>query len=99
MREQTPIRRAPFVVPTPPKPKKLPPSTTQQVLAQIDSFVRAYDIGGLLGFWEFLDRRLFAHLDAHHAREMHKMKVALLRCVPFFFSLVGRDLRRTLLIC
>ena len=34
MREQTPIRRAPFVVPTPPpppKPKKLPPSTTQQV--------------------------------------------------------------------
>lgn len=51
------------------------------MLAQIDAFVRAYDVGALLRFWEFLDRRLFAHLDAHHAREMHKMKVALLRSV------------------
>lgn len=50
-----------------------------QLLAQIDSLVRAYDVGGLLSLWEFMDRRLFSHLDAHHAREMHKMKVALLR--------------------
>lgn len=53
----------------------------EKVLAQIDAFVRGYDVGGLLQFWDFLDRRLFSHLDSHHAREMHKMKVALLRWV------------------
>ena len=50
-----------------------------RLLAHIDALVRTYDIQGLLKLWDFLDRRLFSHLDVHHARELHKMKVALLR--------------------
>ena len=50
-----------------------------RLLAHIDALVRTYDIQGLLRLWDFLDRRLFSHLDVHHARELHKMKVALLR--------------------
>ncbi|EWM29981.1 hypothetical protein Naga_101042g1 [Nannochloropsis gaditana] len=50
-----------------------------KLLAHINGLVRSYDIQGLLRLWEFLDRRLFSHLDVHHARELYKMKVSLLR--------------------
>jgi hypothetical protein len=50
-----------------------------RLLAHIDALVRMHNIQGLLRLWDFLDRRLFSHLDVHHARELHKMKVALLR--------------------
>jgi len=50
-----------------------------RLLVHIDSLVRTYDIQGLLSLWSFLDRRLFSHLDVYHAKEMHKMKIALLR--------------------
>ncbi|MEE6477818.1 hypothetical protein FKM82_011640 [Ascaphus truei] len=50
-----------------------------RIVEQLLQFIHGYDLGGLLEYWGYLERRLFSRLEDVYRPTVHKLKTSLFR--------------------
>ena len=61
------------------------------MLEQLQSYISGYDLHNLWDYWNFLNTRLFSHLEQRYMSSVRKLEIGLLRVGLFSCFYLQKD--------